>query len=151
MFILKLIKVFFLLLPLLEIAGFVIVGRVLGLGMTLLLTLLSTFFGVWLLRKGSFAEIKKLQEQMANQTNHSSQALNVAMTFLAGIFMVIPGFITDIFGLILLVPWFRNAVTKWFEAKSVPVKKESAANKIKSDVIEGEYTDRSDAKIKTKK
>ena len=53
----------------------------------------------------------------------------------AALLLIIPGFATDIIGFLLILPLTRNAVFKYLGKK---YKKE----KIKDDLIEGEYEDK---------
>lgn len=97
-------------LPLAEIAGFVIVGREIGLMMTLLLVLASAFFGIILLRIQGFAVMRRVQEAARTGSDPGREVLGGALLFVAAILLVVPGFISDAIGLLLFLPFVRNAV-----------------------------------------
>lgn len=108
-------------LPLAEIAGFVIVGREIGLGMTLLLVLLSAIVGVVLLRVQGFAVIKRVQEATRTGADPGREVLGGALMFVAALLLIIPGFISDIFGLLLFVPPVRQAVAGYLRSRMTVV------------------------------
>lgn len=108
-------------LPLAEIAGFVIVGREIGLGMTLLLVLLSAIVGVVLLRVQGFAVIKRVQEATRTGSDPGREVLGGALMFVAALLLIIPGFISDIFGLLLFVPPVRQAVAGYLRSRMTVV------------------------------
>jgi|UPI0004AE883C UPF0716 protein FxsA len=104
-------------LPLAEIAGFVIVGREIGLAMTLLLVLSSAIAGVVLLRFQGFAMIRRMQEATRTGSDPGREVLGGALMFVAALLLIVPGFISDIFGLFLFVPPVRQAVAGYLRSK----------------------------------
>ncbi|MDO9416804.1 FxsA family protein [Pararhizobium sp.] len=103
-----LIPLTFLLLPILEIAGFIIVGRWIGVLPTLLLVVLTSVAGSMLLRIQGFSALRRVQQEPGNQPG--LQLVNGVMIFLAGILLIIPGFLTDILGMLLFVPAVRRFI-----------------------------------------
>lgn len=108
-------------LPLAEIAGFVIVGREIGLAMTLLLVLLSAIAGVVLLRVQGFAVIRRVQEATRTGSDPGREVLGGALMFVAALLLMVPGFISDIFGLLLFVPPFRQAIASYLRSRMTVV------------------------------
>ncbi len=108
-------------LPLAEIAGFVIVGREIGLGMTLLLVLLSAIAGVVLLRVQGFAVIRRVQEATRTGSDPGREVLGGALMFVAALLLIVPGFISDLFGLLLFLPPVRLAVAGYLRSKMTVV------------------------------
>ncbi|MEI2299117.1 FxsA family protein [Ensifer sp. MJa1] len=113
-------------LPLAEIAGFVIVGREIGLMMTLLLVLASAFFGVILLRIQGFAVMRRVQEAARTGSDPGREVLGGALLFVAAILLVVPGFISDVIGLALFLPFVRNAVALYLRNRMTVVTAASA-------------------------
>lgn len=105
---LSLFPLFLLLLPLLEIAGFVIVGREVGALATVGLVLLSTIAGSLLLRHQGFGVMARVRTEMDAGRDPSRQLAHGAMIVLAAILLIIPGFITDIIAILLLLPPVRD-------------------------------------------
>lgn len=108
-------------LPLAEIAGFVIVGREIGLAMTLLLVLLSAIAGVVLLRVQGFAMIRRVQEATRTGSDPGREVLGGALMFVAALLLMVPGFISDIFGLLLFVPPVRQAIASYLRSRMTVV------------------------------
>ncbi|MFC3073919.1 FxsA family protein [Shinella pollutisoli] len=103
-----LLPLFFLLLPLAEIAGFILVGRRIGVWPTLGLVVLSAVAGVVLIRVQGFGALARLRQAAAGGDEPGRALLDTAMIVLAGFLLLIPGFLTDIIGLLLFLPPFRR-------------------------------------------
>lgn len=103
-----LLPLFFLLLPLAEIAGFVLVGQRIGVAATLGLVLLSAVAGVVLIRLQGLGALARLRQAAAEGGEPGKALLDTAMIVLAGVLLLIPGFITDVIGLLLFLPPFRH-------------------------------------------
>ena len=102
------LPLFLLALPLLEIAGFVIVGREVGALATVGLVVASGIAGVLLLRHQGFGVMARVRAEMAGGGDPSRQLAHGAMIVVAAILLIIPGFITDIIGLLLFLPPVRD-------------------------------------------
>ncbi|CUX30023.1 MULTISPECIES: FxsA family protein [Agrobacterium] len=103
-----------LMMPILEIAGFIIVGKAIGLWLTLALVLFTSFLGLLILRLGGIGMVRNLQDAGRTGAQPADELVNGAMRVVAGILLIIPGFITDILGLLLLSPAIRRFFWKAF-------------------------------------
>ena len=103
----KSIIVAILLLPLAEIAAFILVAALLGLGPAFLLMLASTLAGFLMLRRAGRDSLARLRAAMdRNAAGASADIENHAgglLTVLAGLLLFLPGFLTDLVGLALLI------------------------------------------------
>ena len=108
-----LIKLLLLLLPLAEIAVFIWVGRMIGVAWTLLLIIASTVLGILLMRKQGFKMLREFAENARHRRAEPSDVMEGSFIFLGGILLILPGFITDIIGLLCLIPFIRRALIKW--------------------------------------
>ncbi|OCO99607.1 MULTISPECIES: FxsA family protein [unclassified Ensifer] len=115
-------------LPLAEIAGFVVVGREIGLLMTLLLVLASALVGIILLRVQGFTVIRRMQDAAQAGLDPGREVLGGALLFFAAILLVVPGFVSDVFGLLLFVPFVRDAVAAFLRKRLTIVSAASGAN-----------------------
>lgn len=97
-----------LMMPILEIAGFIIVGKTIGLWLTLALVLFTSFLGLLILRLGGIGMVRNLQAAGRTGAQPADELVNGAMRVVAGILLFIPGFITDIVGLLLLSKTVRR-------------------------------------------
>lgn len=104
------LPVIVLLMPILEIAGFIIVGKALGLWLTLALILFNSFLGLVILRSGGLGMVRNLQNASRTGAEPAEAMINGGLRVVAGILLFLPGFITDAIGLLLLVPGFRKLI-----------------------------------------
>ena len=99
---------FLLALPLIEIAGFALVGREIGVLATIGLVLLSSIAGSVLLRIQGFGVVSRIQRDLQAGRNPGRELAHGVMILIAGILLIIPGFFTDIVGLLLFLPPIRD-------------------------------------------
>jgi len=100
----KLLLLAVLALPFLELAAFVAVAYAIGLGPALLLVLATSLAGMLLLRHAGGSHIARVRVAMAQGSFASLAADSTGgLMLLAGILLLIPGFITDVVGLALLL------------------------------------------------
>ncbi|WP_372397870.1 FxsA family protein [Azospirillum sp. HJ39] len=102
-----------LLLPILEIVGFIQVGDWLGAGPTIGLLILSAVVGVLLVRHQGLASLTRAQAAAARGEAPIGTVLDGFCAVLAGILLIIPGFLTDLLGLVLLIRPLRRGIGRW--------------------------------------
>lgn len=95
-------------LPLIEIAGFVLVGSRIGVLPTIGLVLAGAISGVMLLRIQGFGLLSRIRTDVAAGRDPGRQLLHGVMIAMAGLLLLIPGFFTDIVGLLLFIPGVRE-------------------------------------------
>lgn len=99
---------FVLALPLLEIAGFVVVGKQIGALATVALVLASTIAGAMLLKRQGFSTMVNARAEIEAGRDPSRPLAHGAMTIFSALLLMVPGFITSIIGLVFLVPAVRD-------------------------------------------
>jgi len=102
--------IFLLLVPIAEIATFVWVGSRIGIGLTLLLVVVGVVVGLWLVRRQGFATAGRVQAMIARGESPAQGMLEGMALLAAGMLFVLPGFLTDIAAMLLLIPPLR----RWF-------------------------------------
>ena len=100
----------FLAIPLIEIALFVTVGGWLTLWPTLAVVVGTGFLGIFVMRLQGLRAMIDMQTAMKTMQNPMSPMANNAMIMMAGVLLILPGFLTDTLGLLLLIPLVRHAV-----------------------------------------
>ncbi|RUT30152.1 FxsA family protein [Arsenicitalea aurantiaca] len=106
----RLFFLLFLLAPLIEITLFVVIGREIGVLATLLWVLASAVLGILIIRWKGFSLAGDIRATMG-QGKLPARALADAMaTFIAGILLLIPGFLSDAIALILLIGPLRTLI-----------------------------------------
>ena len=97
-------------LPLMEIAGFVLVGKALGVLGTLGLVLLSGLVGVLVLRAKGMALPFQLRAALERGELPGRSIADAMLVAIAGVLLIIPGFVSDIVALLLLLPPVRSLI-----------------------------------------
>jgi len=103
--------------PLAEIATFILVGREIGVFSTIGLILLTGVVGVFLLRIQGFGVLRRAQAEIDAGGDPSREIANGAMILVAGILLLLPGFLTDILGVLLFIPPVRAAVWRFLKTR----------------------------------
>jgi UPF0716 protein FxsA len=97
-------------LPVLEIVVFVAVALTIGFGWALAAVLATSLTGAAMLRYGG-AQMSRIRVVLGPQRVTALEADSAGTMFLiAGILLLIPGFITDVIGVLLLIAPLRRAV-----------------------------------------
>ena len=99
-----------LIIPLLEIAAFVIIGGQIGVFATLALVVVTAIIGSILLRIQGFGLINRIQTEMNARRVPARELVHGVMLLVAGVLLLTPGFVTDAAGFLLFVPPVRDAV-----------------------------------------
>jgi UPF0716 protein FxsA len=105
-----LLVVIFILIPLAELYVIIQVGQVIGLVPTLVLLLLDALLGSMLLRHQGRAAWVQFNRALAENRLPHKEVFDGILVILGGALLLTPGFITDIFGLVLLIPPTRAIV-----------------------------------------
>lgn len=104
----SLLPLTFILLPLLEIATFIAVGRAIGVLATLGLIFLTSFAGIMLLRVQGLGLLERVRQGLRAGESPEAPMVHGAMIAMAGLLLIIPGFITDAIGFLLFIPVVRE-------------------------------------------
>lgn len=135
----------FILLPLVEIGLFVTVGAWLTLWPTLLLVAASSLLGVSVLRRQGMVTAVEVSTALNSMRDPARPLADGALTMLAGVLLVVPGFLTSAIGLLLLVPLIRHAAITYlgrhFRGTTVVMRGASGPSDRRADnqIIDGEF------------
>ncbi len=103
---------FVLLLPFVEIAGFIVVGKAIGVLATLGLTVATSLIGLLLLRHQGLGLLKRLSSEGQRGVEPGRELVHGAMIVIAGFLLLLPGFVTDVIGLLFFLPPVRDLAWK---------------------------------------
>ncbi|MBX3445592.1 MAG: FxsA family protein [Parvibaculaceae bacterium] len=103
----------FILLPLAEIAGFVVLGGILGLPLTLAVVIGTALLGASVFRFNGVQTWRRAEEAMQRGEPPVAEMFAGVLLFGAAVLLMLPGFITDFAGALLLVPPLRMAVARY--------------------------------------
>jgi UPF0716 protein FxsA len=136
-------------LPVIEVASIIQVSQWVGPLVTFLLLAASATFGLFLLRSQSLSLGRRMMRALQDGTPPEKTLLDSGMMSLAAILFMIPGFVTDIIAVFLLIPVARGQIGRWlamgvrsrrtyWQAKSEP---SPAKPHRGEDVIDVEFTE----------
>lgn len=108
-------------LPLIEIAGFALVGSLIGVLPTVALAIATTVLGAVLLRIQGFGALMRIRATLEAGGTPGRDVVHGLMIALAGLLLVVPGFFTDALGLVLFLPPVRELVWRFLKARIVVV------------------------------
>jgi len=94
----------FIVLPLAELYVIIQVGGAIGIWWTLLLLLADSILGTALLRSQGRTVWRRFNTALAEGRMPHREVVDGALVILGGAFLITPGFITDAFGILLLLP-----------------------------------------------
>jgi UPF0716 protein FxsA len=90
-----------------EITVMIQVGQAIGVVNTIGLLLLVSLVGAWLVKRQGVGAMARFREQRMAGRLPAAELFDGALILVAGVLLVIPGFVTDALGLLLLVPPIR--------------------------------------------
>ena len=121
--------------PLIEIYLFIQIGGQIGAFNTILIILLTAVVGIYFVRLQGLNTLRSGVAQLYNNQIPIYEMMSGAALAVAALLLIIPGFATDIIGFLLIIPITRNIIFKYLGKKYTK-------EKIKDDLIEGEYEDK---------
>ena len=104
------------LVPVLELVVIVTVARTIGGWQTLLVLLLEAVIGAWVVRREGSRAWRALREAFRSGRMPSREIADAVLVLVGGVLIVLPGFVTDVVGLLFLLPFTRPIARIWLEA-----------------------------------
>ncbi|MEZ9595100.1 FxsA family protein [Shewanella sp. 10N.261.52.F9] len=104
----------FVVVPVMELSVLIRVGEVLGSWTTVALVIFTAVVGVSLVRSQGVSTLMQVQQKLARGEAPGQEIVEGMMLAVAGLLLLIPGFVTDFIGLVLLTPFTRIPVAKFF-------------------------------------
>ena len=118
-----LLVLIFIVLPIAEIYVIIKVGEAIGVLPTIALLIVDGFLGAALLRSQGRLAWARFNEALARGRIPAREVFDGAMVIVGGAFLMAPGFITDVIGLLLLIPpsraIFRGLVARMARRRAV--------------------------------
>jgi UPF0716 protein FxsA len=108
MFVLVLIAV-----PVVEVFVFIEVGHAIGWLLAVVLLLGTSVLGARLLRIQGRSAIERVSLAVSEHRAPARAAIDGALGFLGGVLLVVPGFVTDALGVLLMFPPTRTLTRRW--------------------------------------
>jgi len=124
-----LLKLFlaFTLIPFVEIYLLIEVGTVIGPFSTLTLVVLTAFIGAYLARMQGMQTMLRVRSSLQQGIMPTEDLVDGLLIFIAGIVLLTPGFMTDLVGLLVLLPrtrvyikrFVRDRFNQWIKDQDV--------------------------------
>ena len=105
--------VFFVVMPLVELAIAIWVAGLIGWVPTLLALAVLSIGGAWAAKRQGGAIIGRARDAFRSGGLPAREGLDGTLVVVAGVLCILPGFLTDLLGLALLVPVVRHPVGRW--------------------------------------
>ena len=120
--------------PAIEIYLFIKVGSQIGAFNTILIIFITAFFGVFYARYEGFNTLKSGMSQMVRNELPVYEIISGAALAFAALLLILPGFATDLIGLLIIFPPTRKLIFRKVSTKQ-------KRNNTNQDLINGEYED----------
>ena len=130
---------FLLLFPFIEIYTLIAIGGNLGAFNTILWIIFTGIVGSYLLRNQGLRTLLNIRDNKTVIEPSADNVLKTLFTPIGGFFLLIPGFITDVIGLLILLPLTRIFILGFFFSYLTPFRQDIPSRKDTEDWIEGEY------------
>ncbi len=127
--------------PLIEIYLMIKVGGVIGAFNTIFFIFFTAIAGLYFVRLEGFNTIKSGLGQLINQKVPIYEIISGAALAFAALLLIIPGFLTDFFGFLLVIPITRKIFIKFISSKFN--KKDINTD---NNIIEGDFEERKEDK-----
>ena len=126
-----------LIVPIIEIYLFIKIGSQIGAFNTISLIFITAIVGFYYAKYEGLNTLKSAIKQIVQNEIPIYEIISGAALTFAAFLMILPGFLTDIIGLLIIFPWTRQIFFKKISKKNY---------KDKKNFIEGEYEDIDDKK-----
>jgi UPF0716 protein FxsA len=103
----------FIVIPIAELYVILQVGEAIGAPLTIALLVADSLLGSWLLKSQGRTVWRRFQETMQAGRVPHREVIDGALVIFGGAFLITPGFLTDIVGVLLLLPPTRAVFRRW--------------------------------------
>ena len=107
----------FILVPLLELYLLIKIGGYLGAFQTVALVILTALLGLVLARFEGLRTLQQIKQSLAQGIVPAEEMVDGVLIFAGGILFIIPGVLTDLFALVLLIPYTRTVFKRWLRRR----------------------------------
>ncbi|MGA9313482.1 MAG: FxsA family protein [Solirubrobacteraceae bacterium] len=96
-----------------EVFAFIEVGRAIGWLIAVVLLLGTSVFGARMLLVQGRLTIQRVSLALSERRAPGNKVIDGALGFLGGMLLLIPGFVTDVLGVLLLLPLIQKLTRRW--------------------------------------
>jgi UPF0716 protein FxsA len=99
-----LLVLLFVIVPIAELYVLIQVGQEIGALETIGLLILVSVVGAWLVKATGLGVLRRLQDSLAERRTPTNEIVDGFLLLFAGLLFVVPGFLTDVLAVLLLLP-----------------------------------------------
>jgi len=126
--------------PVVEILVFIRVCASIGIASSISVTLLTAILGIFLLKRIKLNAIYAASHGIRTGQFQLNATFSIGCRGLGAIFIIMPGFITDVLGGLFFIPPIQKVLLKWLEKKFSKLDIVNKENKTREKVtLEGEF------------
>ncbi|MEC6815916.1 FxsA family protein [Photobacterium toruni] len=107
-----LLMLLFIVVPMVEIGLFIQVGGLLGLWPTIAIVFFTAVIGASLVRSQGITTLNSVQHKLQQGEVPTQEIVEGMLLVVAGVLLLTPGFMTDVLGIVLLVPLLRGKIAQ---------------------------------------
>ncbi|MDZ7794173.1 MAG: FxsA family protein [Spirochaetia bacterium] len=107
----------FTLVPLVELFLLIKIGTIIGALPTVLIVVGTGVLGAYLSRQQGFMVWSRIQREMEMGMFPAEDMLDGLLIFGAGVVLLTPGVITDVIGILILIPFTRLYIREWIKRR----------------------------------
>ncbi|HBU89613.1 MULTISPECIES: FxsA family protein [Bacillus] len=111
----KYLLLLLILFPAVEISLFLISSKIIGILPTMLMIVLTSALGAYFARKQGIEAFQKVQRDLQYGKMPGVTIVDGFCILIGGLLLLIPGFLSDIIGALLLIPMTRKQIKPLFE------------------------------------
>ena len=112
----RLVIVGLLLLPLVELGLLIAVGQLIGVWPTVVLVVVEALLGAFVVKRAGRRARVALQTSLNTGQMPGSELTDAVLVLVGGVLLLLPGFLTDVVGLLFLLPVARPLTRRWLQA-----------------------------------
>ncbi|MGK5509400.1 FxsA family protein [Brevibacillus formosus] len=94
----------------LELWGLITIGSWIGGWNTVVLVILTGILGAWLAKQQGMQVFRMVQHQLSRGQMPTDSLIDGVLILIGGILLLLPGFVTDVIGLVFLIPYTRMII-----------------------------------------
>ncbi|OCG42465.1 FxsA family protein [Gilliamella sp. Bif1-4] len=129
-----------------ELTFFIAVANSIGIFLALICIIATSILGFSLVKTQGLKNLGIMQQKIANNQSYKNEVIRSVALLFAGFFLLIPGFLTDILGAILLIPHVQDHIVE-FIVRKMPIRSKFSSSQMnyqEDDIIEGEFKQKDD-------
>ena len=104
-------------LPLIELYILIKIGSHLGAFLTVALIIFTALLGLLLARFEGLRTLRQIRQSLSQGIVPAEEMLDSVLIFAGGVLFVIPGVLTDVVALVLLIPFTRTIFKRWLRRR----------------------------------